>query len=179
MPSPEWTHGQPELECKRFGLTSIPIEWINAVGNPQYLHRKLTAKSNTLPKRWELRRDAPLPVNQDFVTSSFMELFVNSLDGFAVSSYGQSSAWQARVSHWIDSQGPNAWPEWLIFLQQVNSTADGAKQEQTNTGLSAHGRSLGSGLVAFAPAEAPFRIACFAWQEKNSGTCTARTPTCL
>ena len=113
MPSPELTHGQPELECKRFGLTSIPIEWINAVGNPQYLHRKLTAKSNTLPKRWELRRDAPLPVNQDFVTSSFMALSVNSLDSFAISSYEQSNAWQARVSHWIDSQWPRdaPWPE--------------------------------------------------------------------
>ena len=36
-----------------------------------------------LPKHLELRRDAPLPVNQDFVTSSFMELFVDNLDGFA------------------------------------------------------------------------------------------------
>ena len=137
---PGWTHGRPELEWVHFGLTTIPIGWINAAGNRQYLHERLVAKSSMLPKHLELQSNAPFPVNQDFVTSSFLELIVDSLESFASGSYGQSDAGQARTSHWINSEGSNAWPEWFKILQLVNSTADWAKQEQTNTGSSIHRR---------------------------------------
>ena len=67
-------------------------------------------------------------------------------------------------------KGPVLSQNVLKKLQQVNGTADGAKQEQTNTRSIAHRRSLGLGLVALAPAKAPLRIDYFTWQEKNSGT---------
>ena len=49
----------------------------------QYLHRRLVAKCSELPSHLELRRDGPLPVDDDFASASFMELFVDNIDGFA------------------------------------------------------------------------------------------------
>ena len=80
---PGWTHGRPDLDWVHIGMTTIPMGWINAVGILQYLHRQLVARCSSLPKHLELRRDAPLPVDKDFVTRSFVEMFVDNLDGFA------------------------------------------------------------------------------------------------
>jgi len=71
--------------------------WINAVGILQYLHRRLVAKSNLLPKHLELRRDAPLPADQDFVTASFLEMFVDNLDGFAFGQVQEKEQMQEYV----------------------------------------------------------------------------------
>ena len=47
---PGWTQGRPDLASVHFGLPTIPMGWINAVGILQYLHWRLVAKSHLLSK---------------------------------------------------------------------------------------------------------------------------------
>ena len=83
---PGWVVDQPRKAWVHVGFTTLPMGWINAVAILQYLHRRLLAKTSSLPRHLELRRDAPVPVDRNFVSRSFLELFVDNLDGFAFGS---------------------------------------------------------------------------------------------
>jgi hypothetical protein len=81
---PGWVIEKPERDWADVGMVCIPMGWINAVGILQYLHRQLARRSSLLPRHLELRRDAPLPVDKEFMTTSCLEFYVDNMDGIAV-----------------------------------------------------------------------------------------------
>jgi hypothetical protein len=81
---PGWVIDKPLTDWVYIGMITVPMGWVNAVGVLQYLHRQLLKKVNVLPRHLELRRDAPMPVDEVFNTASFVEIYVDNLDGFSV-----------------------------------------------------------------------------------------------
>ena len=80
----------------RLTLNVVPMGWLSAVGVIQYLHRQLAFKMAKLPKQLELRRDAPLPVNENFSIHHFWQLYIDNYDECRptqAASKGQPSAW--------------------------------------------------------------------------------------
>ena len=94
---PGWRVGRPDREYVYVGFVTIPMGWVNAVAVLQYLHRRLAEKASALPDHLELRRDAPVPCNKDFETASFLEYFVDNLDGFAIGGEDQ----RQKVRSWV------------------------------------------------------------------------------
>jgi hypothetical protein len=81
---PGWVIEKLEQDWADVGMVCIPMGWINAVGILQYLHRQLARRSSLLPKHLELKRDAPMPVDREFMTTSCLAFYVDNMDGIAV-----------------------------------------------------------------------------------------------
>ena len=81
---PGWVIEKPEQAWADVGMVCIPMGWINAVGILQYLHRQLARRSSLLPRHLELRRDAPMPVDEEFLTTSCLEFYVDNMDGISI-----------------------------------------------------------------------------------------------
>ena len=58
----------------------VPMGWLSAVGVIQHLHRQLAMKTAKSPREVELRRDAPLPLKEDFTLAHFWELYIDNFD---------------------------------------------------------------------------------------------------
>ena len=125
---PGWWFGHGDEEIM-LCLNVIPMGWKLAVAIAQHVMRQLVRNTSKIPRELELRRDKPLPCQEDFSTRRFWQVFIGDV----------AKGSRKRKQEQEDSHG------WLLKVRKTGQPLafvfdDGEKRQAEAVG----GESLGS-----------------------------------